>query len=228
MLLAAHQPDLLPWTGFWHKMWRAEVFDLAIYDQFQDRGYQRRVQMRGGWASVPLRGKPKLCPISEVRVAPEAVHVLCDLIAGRYRDAPFWRERGPEVLQLVHKAAEHERLWLFNLELILGVREMLQISTPVAIGRPLQNRGTDGLVELCRYYGAQTYLSGTGGKAYLDESVMKGWQIDVLWSKHQSWTGDSILTTLFDKEEPMAWVMAQGYVPSPIPPDGVPAGKLRF
>lgn len=63
MILAAHQPDLLPWTGVWHKMDRADVFDVAIHDQFQSRGYQRRVQMRGSWTSIPLVGKPTLCPI---------------------------------------------------------------------------------------------------------------------------------------------------------------------
>ena len=35
-IYAAHQPDLLPYSGFWYKMAKADVFDLKIWDQFVD------------------------------------------------------------------------------------------------------------------------------------------------------------------------------------------------
>ena len=54
MIYAAHQPDLLPYSGFWYKVAKADVFDLKIWDQYVHKGYQRRVTMRGTWVTLPL------------------------------------------------------------------------------------------------------------------------------------------------------------------------------
>ena len=53
MLYSAHQPDLLPYSGFFYKMANADVFDLKIWDQYVNRGYQRRVMMRGPLGQHP-------------------------------------------------------------------------------------------------------------------------------------------------------------------------------
>ena len=51
MIVAIHQPDLLPYSGFWFKMATCDTFVLAVHDQVQKHGYQRRVRMRGTWVS---------------------------------------------------------------------------------------------------------------------------------------------------------------------------------
>ena len=61
--VAIHQPDLLPWSGFWYKMMNVDTFVLAIHDQLQKHWVQRRVMMRDSWVSLPLVGKPQLIPL---------------------------------------------------------------------------------------------------------------------------------------------------------------------
>ena len=57
--MAGHQPDLFPYTGFWYKMAHTDIFDLAVHDQFQERGYQRRVNMAGAMGvSAVVAGAP--------------------------------------------------------------------------------------------------------------------------------------------------------------------------
>ena len=85
MILTAHQPDLLPYSGFWYKMAVADQFDLAVYDQFQTRGYQRRVRMRGMWASLPVQAASSGTPINEIRLANGALTDLISIIHCRYR-----------------------------------------------------------------------------------------------------------------------------------------------
>ena len=51
MRVTIHQPDLLPYSGFWFKMATSDTFVLSVHDQFQKHGYQRRVKMRGAWCS---------------------------------------------------------------------------------------------------------------------------------------------------------------------------------
>ena len=84
MLYTAHQPDLLPYSGFWHKMAHADVFDLKCWDQYVNRGYQRRVMMREQWANLPLEPGSSHDPIFVKRIKPEAPQVLADQVLTRY------------------------------------------------------------------------------------------------------------------------------------------------
>jgi hypothetical protein len=205
-MLAAHQPDLFPYTGFWHKMAQATVFDIAAWDQFQRKGYQRRVMMGGTWASVRVDGATLDGRIVDVALAADAAGELKHTIIGRYRGSRFWKQRNGVVLDALEAATQHRKLWLFNFELILSVKSYLGIGTPVALAGPLTKTGTDGLVELCERYNSTVYLSGAGGRDYMDEAVMNRAGIGVAWSRHNPWTSDSILTTVFEQSDPMNWV----------------------
>ena len=218
MIVGAHQPDLLPYSGFWYKMATSDVFDLKIYSQFQAAGYQRRVPMRGQWASVPVVGNPRRARICDVAIVPEtARETLAKLLAGRYRGAPHWDDWGPELLALV-AADRSEHLWQFNLHLILGVRDMLGITTPVAVGPPARGRKNEGVVAVLQHYRADTYLAGTGGRAYMgDCHEFDEAGISVRWSEHRPTTGDSVVTLLMDYDDPMSHIM------SVHAPDEVPA-----
>jgi hypothetical protein len=210
VIVTCHQPDLLPYTGFWYKMARADIFDLKIFDQFQDRGYQRRVKMRGAWASVPIVDRHWRSSILDVRIDPDtARHTLTDIIVGRYAGARYWDRHGPRILEMV--AAVHtDRLWQFNLALIIGVRELLGITTPLSVSSPLTERGSAGLVSMLSNYQTTTYLSGTGGRAYMgDCRDFSDAGIDVVFSRHRPVTGDSILSVLMDYEDPMQVVLAE-------------------
>lgn len=209
MIVATHQADLLPYTGFWFKMANADFFDLKIYDQFQARGYQRRVLMRGKWASIPVIGNPTRARICDVRIHPEeARDSLTNLIRGRYRGSRNWDAVGEPLLQMVREI-HTDRLWQFNLSLLLGVRDLLGITTPVAISVPPEGRGSAGLVSVLRNYGASTYLAGPGGQVYMgDCEEFRRAGIAVQWSAHRPPTGDSIVSVLMDHDDPTAAVLA--------------------
>ena len=210
MIVASHQADLLPYTGFWYKMAKADLFDLKIFDHFQPRGYQRRTLMRGLWASVPVFGNPLGSLICDVRILPvETREILTELILDRYRDAKHWRKFGPDILDIVNQI-HTEHLWQLNLELILGIRELLNIKTPISIaGRPVGG-SPDGLASIIKQYNATTYLSGNGGRAYRgDCEELSDAGIEIVWSKHCPVTSDSILSVLMDCDDPMGVVLSE-------------------
>jgi len=210
MIVACHQPDLLPYSGFWYKMAKADIFDLKVFDQFQGRGYQRRVRMRGKWASVPVHDGTWLEPIVNVRINPDdARNALINNLVGRYTGARFWNQRGHLLVDMVSDI-NTDRLWQFNLELILKVRELLGISTPLAISPPLTARGADGVLSMLQRYDTTTYLSGTGARAYMgDCRQFREAGIEVVFSSHLAVTGDSIVSVLMDYENPMEVVLAE-------------------
>ena len=210
MIVTCHQPDLLPYSGFWYKMAKADLFDVKLFDQFQERGFQRRVKMRDKWASIPVLGRTWRASILDVRIDAESARAaLINNIRGRYRGAPYWNRYGATIIDMVAET-NTDRLWQFNLALILGVRDLLGITTPLAISAPLNARGAAGLVSMLRRYDTTTYLSGTGGRAYMgDCREFTAAGIDVLFSPHQPVTGDSILSVVMDYAEPMEIVLAE-------------------
>jgi hypothetical protein len=204
-------------------MAKADLFDLKIYDQFQARGTQRRVTMRGTWASVPVVGNPNRVRICDVRIRPEeAGQALVDHITGRYRGARNWHVMGKTLLSMIEDIRT-EHLWQFNLSLLLGVREILGITTPICIGVPPEGRGADGLLSVVKRYGADVYLAGTGSRAYMgDCAAFHEAGIEVRWSTHAPVTGDSIVSVLMDYDDPRAVVLAEhdtesSSVPAPAP-----------
>jgi len=220
MLYAAHQPDLLPYSGFFYKMAKADVFDLKVWDQYVNRGYQRRVMMRGRWASLPLEPGSSTESIFDKRVKPEAASTLVETVRSRYGSkagdgvAQFWdhEDRGQRVLDEI-SSIKTDRLWEFNVRLILFIRDMLGIKTALSLGQPVAEglRGSAGLISAMKIFPMPlTYLSGTGARVYMgDCAEFTEAGIPVIFSPHEHVTGDSILTVLFDYEDPLSMVLRE-------------------
>jgi hypothetical protein len=211
MIVSSHQPDLLPYSGFFHKMAKADLFDLKLFDQFVQRGYQRRVKMRGDWVSIPIVESPWKAPIYDIRIHPEkAQEMLHRVVVGRYRGARYWKQRCDDVLGLID-SLNTDKLWHFNVDLILGMRDILGIKTPVAVAVAPVGGKSAGLVSVLKRYPAPlTYLSGTGARVYMgDCAEFTEAGITVEWSRHKPVTEDSVLTLLFDYPDPMELVLME-------------------
>jgi len=120
-----------------------------------------------------------------------------------------WQHASP-ALQLSIKT---DLLWEFNFRLILLVRDLLGIETPLTFSRPAAPglRGSDGIVSVIQAFrGPMEYFSGVGARSYMGdchEFAEAG--IPVIWSRHKPPTGDSILTILFDHDDPLGVVLSE-------------------
>lgn len=212
MRVAVHQPDLLPWPGFWFKMVNCDRFVLAVHDQLQKHWVQRRVRMRETWVSLSLETRPHLIPINTVRVKPGWQDHLVDSIRGRYTGAPYWRERGGDVLDLV-TSVHGGNLAEINHALILALRDYLGITTEVVVTDPPRHAGVDRVLEQVEMVGGTSYLSGTGARGYIDAAAEQRFRdrgIDLVWSDHHKTTGDSVVTAILDHDDPMAVIRRGG------------------
>lgn len=205
MRVAIHQPDLLPWPGFWFKMLNSDRFVLAVHDQLQKHWVQRRVTMRDSWVTLPLETKPHLIPINETIVKPGWQDHLESSITGRYRGARHWKDRSGDVFEMIHAVDSHN-LADINHRLILAMRDYLGITTEVVVTDPPQARAADRVLEQLQMVGATSYLSGTGAKDYLGEEAQAKFRelgIGLEFSDHHKTTGDSIVTVLMDFDDPL-------------------------
>lgn len=209
MKVTIHQPDLLPYSGFWFKMATCDAFVLSVHDQFQKHGYQRRVKMRDAWCSHQLVGKPALVPINTIEVAEGWQQRIADVIRGRYAGSRHFATRGAELVERI-LACEGRMLDEVNIAMIEAVREMLGITTPLVVTEPPTQAATERLVEQVRMVGGTAYLAGQGGRAYMGDDPEARFAedgLDLMWSDHQHTTGDSIVTVLMDEDDPMEVVL---------------------
>ncbi|MBO1765236.1 WbqC family protein [Allobranchiibius sp. GilTou38] len=205
MIVAIHQPDLLPYSGFWFKMISSDVFVIAQHDQFQKHGYQRRVTMRDAWCSHQLEGKPSLVPITAVRVLPGWQDRLIGIVRGRYTGARHWKSRGLPLLDRIADCSG-ETLAEVNLSMIHVLRDVLDIRTPLAFTDPPAASGVPRLIEQVQAVGGTAYLSGAGATAYMGDDATATFAeagIELRWSHHEITSGDSVLTVLMDHDDPV-------------------------
>ena len=211
MKVTIHQPDLLPYSGFWFKMATCDTFILSVHDQFQKHGYQRRVTMRGTWCSHQLVGKPSMVPINTVEVADGWQNRIVDAIRGRYAGARYFDSRGTELVERI-LASEGRMLDEVNIAMIEIVRDMLGIATPLVVTEPPTKAATERLIEQVQMVGGSSYLAGQGGKSYMGVDAPERFAeagLDLLWSDHRPVTGDSIVTLLMDEDDPMDCVLSR-------------------
>ena len=216
MKVAIHQPDLLPWPGFWFKMVNCDLFVLAVHDQLQKHWVQRRVMMRETWVTLPLETKPHLIPINETLVKPGWQDHLESSITGRYRNARHWKDRSGDVLEMIHAVDSHN-LAEINHQLIMSMRDYLGITTEVVVTEPPKAKAADRVLEQLQMVGATSYLSGTGAKDYLGEEAQAKFReagIGLEFSDHHKTTGDSIVTVIMDHDDPME-IVSKAATPGP-------------
>jgi WbqC-like protein len=183
MLVAIHQPNFLPWLGWFDKLARADVFILLDTAAHQHTGsnYTNRVKIMAGgeprWITIPVaRGSDQRSRIDRLRVAGNGVwrRKMRATFEQSYAKAPYFDGAMPIVDSML--AAETDLLCELNLialgaiaaALGLPSERMLRASTIAGEGEA-ENTGTDRLVALVRAVGGDAYLAGHGADGYQED-----------------------------------------------------------
>ena len=176
MIATIHQPEHLPWLGFFHKMHEAETFIALDNVQYRRHYFQNRNRIRTregeAWITVPVRfslnGKTL---IRDVFIDPTNKNwnkKNLDTLRLHYAKAPhfdaYWESFAETYSQ------PHERLADFNLALIRLLMAGLGIHRPLRLASELGVSGgkSELLLGLCKAVGATQYHSGVSGRDYLD------------------------------------------------------------
>lgn len=175
MIIAAHQPNYLPNLGFFYKMLQVDLFVIVTNLQFEKHeGWQQRHKIMGPngdiWLTVPVLGSQNQ-KVREVQI----------------NNSFDWRKKHRKTLELsyprlwakdsLQKIASlyknpWERLVDLNVACILLLKEMLEIPTPVVVDEEVGGEKHNLLINICKKYDADTYLSGAGAKEYMTEEYL--------------------------------------------------------
>jgi hypothetical protein len=176
VLVACHQPNFLPWLGYFAKLARSDRFVLLDRVQFPrtSRGtYTNRVQLLIGgqpaWLTVPVV-REGVQAIGDVRIddrQPWRRKALRS-IEQSYARAPRFAEVMPVVRELLE--LDTDRIAVLNEEAIRRLapehahKLVRQSQLP-----PSDAAATDLLIDLVRAAGGDAYLSGDGADGYQEE-----------------------------------------------------------
>ncbi len=196
MIVAGHQPNYLPWIGFFDKIKRSDLFIVEDNLQYVKREFQNRNQIKTPneplWLTVPVECDYQ-APINEVRVAKRGEadwakrHWLS--LKYNYSKAPYW-EKYSDFFEDVY-SREWDLLIDLNLHLITGIMGFLNIKTPFVMASALNVSGKNSELVLaqCKALKADIYLSGNGARQYLDVQKFENEKINVVFQdfKHPTY-----------------------------------------
>jgi hypothetical protein len=184
--VAIHQPNYLPWCGFFAKVASSDV--LLFLDDAQmplGRSYVSRTSIRDGdgarWLSVPVARQAGQA-INEVRLAEPGWGIKhLRSLRHAYGKAPS----GGAMLEVVEPILSDPGTGLadLNMRLIRAVLRFLdiEVETRLASALDVHSRSDERLVELTLRVGGSTYVSGAGGQNYQHEErfAAAGLELDV-------------------------------------------------
>jgi len=177
MIISVHQPQYIPWLGFFDKIKRSDCFVFLDLVQYKAREFQNRNKIRtkdgSMWLTVPVISKG----LGRQKIADVLIDNESDWqnkhwgsICSNYRKAPFFK-RHESFFKEVY-SLKWEKLAELNIHINKYILKELRINTPLRFESEIgtAKESTERIIELCRKLNADTYLSGAGGKDYLDEA----------------------------------------------------------
>ena len=196
MIVAAHQPHLMPWLGYLDKCAKADCFVLMDDVQYEEQNYQNRqkIKLPDGphWIIIPLIRGSHHDRIIDKRIENTGKgrrhhwqHRTWKTFECHYKRAPYFSQYAAELEDIFRKTQ-----WDFLIDLQLRLfdlaRSALGIQTQIVRASTLNPVGlkTDRLLDIFMKLGAKIYLSGEGGSTdYLEVDKLAASGVSVMWQR---------------------------------------------
>ena len=189
MIVTIHQSQYLPWLPYFEKIARSDIFILLDDVQYEKNGVQNRNQIKTPqgplWLTVPVSvhlGDP----INKVKIAdPSALEKHLRSIQTNYAHAPYFNKFYPKLEKIYSKKWNY--LHDLNFALIRYIMDEMEIKTKIILSSKLSliSEKSDLVLEICQKIGATTYISGPGGKNYLDLEKFNDSNIRVVFQHYE-------------------------------------------
>lgn len=203
IIVSAHQPNFLPYFGFFDKMSKSDIFVIRDEVLFTDSDYhhRNRIRINGNDNLNNPQFKWLTVPVIKVNDYIKHIQIKKDLkiknkhwkecilqdIECNYKNSQFFNEIFPEIKEIFDK--EHNRLMDLNMDIINLIKDKLNIKTKIIFASQLnlksdhyeKTNASEELAKICRSLNSNTYLSGSGAKVYIDLKKFEENNIEVIF-----------------------------------------------
>ena len=185
-----HQPDFVPYLGFFHRFLHADFFIVLDHVQFvngSSRAWTSRDKIKTPlgekWLTLGIKKASRDTAINKIELSEETNWRQDNLrlLEQNYRNASFFGDLMPQIERLY--SAPHSSLRDFNMTSIEMLMDMLDVRLPWIYSSSLNPQYTSNelLVELLKKESATHYLSGVGAKNYFDAKPFADAGVEVIW-----------------------------------------------
>mgnify|MGYP001583042126 CR=1 FL=1 len=209
-IISAHQPNFIPYLGFFDKMAQSDI--LVIRDEvlFTKSDWHHRNSIRvnsednvnnprSKWLTVPVQDPYDYIlhvPIKrDVKEKNKSWNqIMIQDIKNQYQKTPFFSEVFPELEQIMNNT--DEKLVTLNMKIIFWLANRFGIQTRIVMASELglkpehyvpsqdKSEASRDLANICKALGGDVYLSGAGGREYLDLAPFEEAGIEVRYQDY--------------------------------------------
>jgi len=169
-----HQPEHFPYMGFFQKISASDIFIVLDDVKFKKNNFQNRNRIKtlagnDDWITVHVEKKAASKNINDVHVSPD------------FR----WRRK---ILKKIYENFKFDTTEIYSSQKLIDINmasigwaaNKMNINTPMIFSSELEVSGSKSifLSNLVRAVGGTKYISGRGGKSYLDISVFGGIEVE--------------------------------------------------
>lgn len=175
MKIAIHQPNYIPWIGFFDKMDQVDTFillDKALYSKgaFINRNKIKTPQGEL-MLTVPIKNKRR--PINEIEIdhSTNWRRRHWKMIESNYRNCRYWGTYQEGLSQIYEQ--EWRRLSALNIALIKQIMYALNMDTTIILESDFNKdfgKQNSRNINIVKEVNGEIYISGTGARAYNDEN----------------------------------------------------------
>lgn len=216
MKIAIHQPNYMPWAGYFYKLLKVDLFIFLDDVQFSKNSFINRTKITQNgqpvWLSIPVRFNLG-DSIKNVKLAQkgwEKRHL--SKIKNIYQSTPYFNENWNDLEELLQSLHNND-LAEINKKIITKISKWLDINVLFKNSSQIPNlmnlKSDDRLIDIIKKCNSNIYFSGIGAKRYQDEKKFKEHNIKLIYSNftlqeqryisvnNKLKTGTSILDALF-------------------------------
>lgn len=212
-VIAIHQPNYLPWAGYFYKMAHSDIFVFLDDVQYTKGSFinRNRIKTSQGvqWLTIPvhsnLEGTIRETPWTDINWPQKHLKT----VKFAYGRAPYFNQIFSWFFDLL-LSVKAENVADLNIQILKSIAQQLNLSCSFNLSSNFNvgGEGDDRLIQLVLRLDGDTYLSGYGGFKYQNIDKFKAAEIHVqyynftppeypqLWGDFES--GLSIIDILFN------------------------------
>ena len=188
-----HQPDFLPYPGFFHRFIHADLWIVLDHVQFVNSGnswhYRDKIKTPRGaqWLSISVKKSEMNTAINRVQLS-DSINWReknMNLIRQNYSRAPYFNEILPFLQKLY--SAPVASMMEFNLLSIDMLSDLFGIKIEKVFSSTLEPKGNKNelVIDLLKKTKADVYLSGLGAKSYMKDETFKSADIELRYQEYK-------------------------------------------
>lgn len=225
--VTAHQPNFMPWAGFWNKLVQSDQIIMLGNVQFDRGDFTHRVKLAGSWLTIPVKSSQHHALIKELEIVDTAA---VQRLAKTFRQTVMskknkYGDRLAGIAMILEKWTG-KRVIELNITLILEILRILdhKADLHVALDPPQGVTTAERLENILLDYNSHidrspVYLSGQSGLNYMHFKSFPTFADVRFQMVHEGISSDSVVQLIAQQEDPLEyirgcakWLTEDGYV----------------